>query len=466
MFIRSSSAGRYQAVYQASGATGWVIQAVTGGGTTTVAGPANDPQGDDFLLTGGSSVLLQVRNGESGAITLTLLTGSYGSTPSTQVLTANVSTPLSEAGSDSCGLISFGGGCTWSNYTLANLGGSPSVTISPTSATTGATGVAFTLTGANTSWVSGTAATLSGGTGASITSQATDYTASPQTITGTFNAGSAAGTLTFGDTTDSATATLTLGSPPGVPSLTATPGNAHITLSWGSVSGATTYTLFRGTSSGGESSYQTGLTGTSYNDTGLTNGTAYYYKLKAVNTYGSSTASSEQSATPSGPAAIASGQPFDVATFPSNYAGGTPTLTLLHLSTDGSESTVSGGEVSESVSAPANFNVVAPSGFIGRYTLSVTNNGSTATASGVLTAQTPVTLTSSGLSNISVADPGAIANMTTLDKLIVAIYRRLYKKVAKTPTSITMIADDGETVNATQAITDNGAGTQTQGVAT
>jgi hypothetical protein len=85
-----------------------------------------------------------------------------------------------------------------------------SVVVSPTSAVAGATGVPFTLTGHGTSWTGATAATLSGGAGAAIVSQSI----AGQVITGTFDAGSAAGTLTFGDTADSATATVAVSAAP------------------------------------------------------------------------------------------------------------------------------------------------------------------------------------------------------------------------------------------------------------
>jgi hypothetical protein len=91
------------------------------------------------------------------------------------------------------------------------------------------------------------------------------------------------------------------GSAPAAPTgLAATAGNAQVSLSWTASAGATSYNVYRGTSAGGESPtpVQSGITGATYTDTGLTNGTAYYYKVAAVNGSGTSGLSNEASATP------------------------------------------------------------------------------------------------------------------------------------------------------------------------
>jgi len=87
--------------------------------------------------------------------------------------------------------------------------------------------------------------------------------------------------------------------------LTASGGNGSAKLSWtapASNGGAaiTGYNVYRGTSPGGESAtpVATGVTGTSYTDTGLTNGTAYYYTVAAVNAVGASSQSGEATVTP------------------------------------------------------------------------------------------------------------------------------------------------------------------------
>jgi Fibronectin type III domain len=88
-------------------------------------------------------------------------------------------------------------------------------------------------------------------------------------------------------------------------SLAATAGSGSVSLTWtppASNGGAaiTGYNVYRGTSAGGESAapIATNVAGTSFTDTGLTNGTTYYYKVAAVNSAGVSPQSNEASATP------------------------------------------------------------------------------------------------------------------------------------------------------------------------
>ena len=71
---------------------------------------------------------------------------------------------------------------------------------------------------------------------------------------------------------------------PGVPSnLAATAGDAKVSLTWSLVSGATSYDIYRSTTKGGEGAtpFLTGVTTASYTNTGLTDGTTYYYEVSA-----------------------------------------------------------------------------------------------------------------------------------------------------------------------------------------
>jgi len=89
--------------------------------------------------------------------------------------------------------------------------------------------------------------------------------------------------------------------PPAAPtSLSATAGSGQVALNWTAGQGAASYNIYRAATAGGEGAtpIQTGVTATSYTDSGLTNGTTYYYKVTAVNPLGESGASNEAFATP------------------------------------------------------------------------------------------------------------------------------------------------------------------------
>ncbi len=82
------------------------------------------------------------------------------------------------------------------------------------------------------------------------------------------------------------------------PNLTALPGSSQVALSWQPVYGAVSYNVKRSTTSGGETTVNN-VSSTNYTDTGLVNGTPYFYEISAVN--GSSIESGnslEASATP------------------------------------------------------------------------------------------------------------------------------------------------------------------------
>ncbi|MEI6752126.1 MAG: T9SS type A sorting domain-containing protein [Paludibacter sp.] len=79
----------------------------------------------------------------------------------------------------------------------------------------------------------------------------------------------------------------------------ATAGNKQVMLSWNSLSGATSYSVYRSTTSGsGYTLVASGLSSISYSDTGLSNGTKYYYIISQTNSSGESNASTEVNATP------------------------------------------------------------------------------------------------------------------------------------------------------------------------
>ena len=80
--------------------------------------------------------------------------------------------------------------------------------------------------------------------------------------------------------------------------LIAVPGNAQVALNWNAVAAATNFVLLRGTNSGNETITVVSTTNTTYTDTGLRNGTNYYYVVYATGPAGSSVNSLEASATP------------------------------------------------------------------------------------------------------------------------------------------------------------------------
>jgi fibronectin type 3 domain-containing protein len=103
-----------------------------------------------------------------------------------------------------------------------------------------------------------------------------------------------------GESSNSNQAVATPLAPPAPPTgLSAQAGNARVTLTWNVTANAATYNLKRSTSSGGPyATVQTGITGTSASDTGLTNDTTYYYVVSGVDVGGEGGNSTEASAKP------------------------------------------------------------------------------------------------------------------------------------------------------------------------
>ena len=89
-------------------------------------------------------------------------------------------------------------------------------------------------------------------------------------------------------------------SPPAPTALIALSGDGQITLRWDASPGATSYTMRRRTSvdSGTYSTVASGVTTTTYTDTGRTNGTALFYVVTATNANGTSANSNQARGVP------------------------------------------------------------------------------------------------------------------------------------------------------------------------
>ena len=202
------------------------------------------------------------------------------------------------------GVLLLHAGCASTGYN-GGEGGKATVPAAPMGVTAAAGNAQVTLNWTASSGATGyyvKRSTTSGGPYTQISTQAT----ASDTDTGLTN-----GTKYFyvvsaynsaGQSANSAevNATPVLAAPSVPTGLAATAGNAQASLSWAATSGASSYHVKRSATSGSETQISA-PTSNSYTDTGLTNGTKYFYVVSAVNSGGESANSSEVSATPSAP---------------------------------------------------------------------------------------------------------------------------------------------------------------------
>jgi hypothetical protein len=129
----------------------------------------------------------------------------------------------------------------------------------------------------------------------------------------------------------------TASSPGGPTNLTASPGSGAVTLNWTAGSGATSYNVYRGsTISDGEATTAVATvsgTTTTFTDTGLKNGTTYFYFVTAANATGLSPDSNEIYTAPGEVAVTGTNLALDADAYASSLEGnGTPAA----AATDGS----------------------------------------------------------------------------------------------------------------------------------
>lgn len=103
-----------------------------------------------------------------------------------------------------------------------------------------------------------------------------------------------------GGLTEIAYGTFSISGAPAAPTLSsAIGGTGEVSLTWTVSSGATSYTILRSTTTGTETSLDTGILTLSYVDITVASGITYYYTIEAVNGNGTSAQSNELSVTPS-----------------------------------------------------------------------------------------------------------------------------------------------------------------------
>ncbi|MEO8616839.1 MAG: LamG-like jellyroll fold domain-containing protein [Luteolibacter sp.] len=171
------------------------------------------------------------------------------------------------------------------------------------------------------------------------------------------------------------------GAPYAASGLTLTAGTGQVSLSWTAGSGATSYSIYRAAESGYASDnapIATGITGTSYLDTGLNVGTTYYYQVVAVNASGPSGFSGEAHATTPGVnpdsakynfetdtqhwSSDSSDQITGVATSTAQHYAGNQSLAVTFSGTAAGVSHVNVSEVTVAPGATVTFRIWIPSG--------------------------------------------------------------------------------------------------------
>ncbi|MEO7171441.1 fibronectin type III domain-containing protein, partial [Flavobacterium sp.] len=278
---------------------------------TPVAPPAAPPTPGGLATTAGNAQVGLTWNASSGATTYNVKRATVNGGPYSTI------TSVTETGFTDTGLTN---GTTYYYVVSASNSGGESGNSTQASATPQAppppdAPTGFAATGGNTqaglNWNASSGATSYNVKRATV-SGGPYTTVGNVTNTSFTNTGLTNGTTyyyvvsalgTGGESANSAqtSATPQVPAPPAPAGLVATGGNTQVALTWNTASGATSYNVKRATVSGGPYSTITNITGTSFTNTGLTNGTIYYYVISALNGGGESPNSTQASATPSAP---------------------------------------------------------------------------------------------------------------------------------------------------------------------
>src|ERR1700678_4201742 len=204
-----------------------------------------------------------------------------------------------------CGVLLLHAGCASTGYNGGGGGGKATVPAAPMGVTAAAGNAQVTLNWTASSGATGyyvKRSTTSGGPYTQVATQATTNDTDTGLTNGTKYFYVVSAYDSAGQSANSAevNATPVLAAPSVPTGLAGTGGNAQASLSWAATSGASSYHVKRSATSGSETQISA-PTSNSYTDTGLTNGTKYFYVVSAVNSGGESANSSEVAATPSAP---------------------------------------------------------------------------------------------------------------------------------------------------------------------
>jgi len=326
----------------------YAVVATNGSGTS-----ANSPQTNAITApaaptgpaaTPGTQQVALSWSASAGATSYTVKRSATSGSGYTTVATGVTATSYTNTG------LSDGTTCYYI-VTAVNASGESASSSEVNATTTPAAPTGLTATGgaqqAVLSWTASSAATSynvkrATTSGGSYTTVATGVTATSYTDTGLSSGVTYYYVVTAvnggGESASSAeVGALTIpGAPTGV---TATAGNGQVSLSWTASTGATGYTVLRATSPNGSyTTIATGVTGTSYTDTGLANGTTYYYAVVAANGSGSSANSSQANAitSPAAPTGLAATPDNAQVSLLWNSSTGAATYNVLRSTTSGS----------------------------------------------------------------------------------------------------------------------------------